>query len=137
MQTRHGVCSGMAYGDPGGIPTLALHGWQDNSASFAEVGPLLEGVYLVAMDLPGHGQSVWKNEGASYLFADWVVDGFEMANDLGWNTFQLLGHSMGAGIASLMAGTAPERISRIALIEGLGPFVDPSTRDAQSTAKAG
>ena len=29
---------------------------------------------------------------------------------------------MGAGIASLLAGTLPDRVTRLALIEGLGPL---------------
>ena len=44
------------------------------------------------------------------------------AEALGWDQFALLGHSMGAGITSLLAGTIPARITRLALIEGLGPL---------------
>jgi len=60
----------------------------------------------------------------AYGFLDWVVDGFQAADALGWGTFGLLGHSMGAGIASLMAGTLPDRVDRTVLIEGLGPLVN-------------
>ena len=39
-----------------------------------------------------------------------IADALAAADALGWDRFSLLGHSMGAGIASLVAGTAPERI---------------------------
>lgn len=36
----------------------------------------------------------------------------------------MLGHSLGAGIASLTAAAAPTRIGKLVLIEGLGPLAD-------------
>lgn len=134
LQTRYGTVSGLAYGPKNGIPTLALHGWQDNGGSFSKLAPLLEGMRIVVVDLPGHGLSTWKPSGVPYVFFDWVLDGFDIANALNWDRFQLLGHSMGAGISSLMAGTLPERISRMVLIEGLGPQSAPSS-DAPNLLK--
>ena len=43
----------------------------------------------------------------------------------------LLGHSLGAGIASLAAAAAPGRIERLWLIEGLGPLGDDGTHTLQ------
>ncbi len=43
----------------------------------------------------------------------------------------LLGHSLGAGIAALVAAAAPERIERLLLIEGLGPLGDDGSRTLQ------
>ena len=48
------------WGNEAGIPTLALHGWLDNAASFEPIAPLLEQCHLVAVDLPGHGLSDHK-----------------------------------------------------------------------------
>ena len=45
------------WGKPGGLPVIGLHGWLDNAATFDLIAPHLEGVYLVALDLPGHGLS--------------------------------------------------------------------------------
>jgi pimeloyl-ACP methyl ester carboxylesterase len=41
---------------------------------------------------------------------------------LGFEQFTLMGHSMGAGISTLVAGTFPERIPRVIFLEGLGPL---------------
>jgi pimeloyl-ACP methyl ester carboxylesterase len=43
---------------------------------------------------------------------------------------------MGAGVASLAAGTFPERISHLVLIEGLGPFAEPDEKAPRQLAKA-
>jgi pimeloyl-ACP methyl ester carboxylesterase len=111
------------FGRPGGAPVLALHGWLDNANTWSGLGPHLDTFDVVALDLPGHGLSDRRVQGP-YHFIDMVADAIAAADALGWSTFGLLGHSMGAGIASLVAGTVPERIRAAALIEGLGPLVE-------------
>ncbi|HTL13131.1 MAG TPA: alpha/beta hydrolase [Bdellovibrionota bacterium] len=116
--------SGMAWGPMSGKPVLALHGWLDNAASFSGLGPLLaeKGYRVFAVDLPGHGGTPSRDDPYGYHFVDSVTAVAELMDSLELKTVRLLGHSMGAGIASLYAGTFPERISHLALIEGLGPF---------------
>ncbi len=111
-----------AWGPTDGVPVLALHGWLDNAASFDGLGPLLSGCRLVALDLVGHGRSDWRPPGTHYHVVDYIGDVLAAADCLGWERFSLLGHSLGAGVASLAAGTVPGRIRRLALIEGLGPL---------------
>lgn len=113
---------GLCWGPEEGAPVLALHGWLDNAASFSRLSPLLDTMRVVALDLPGHGLSDHRDPSASYTFIDWVPDVVDVANALEWETFSLLGHSMGAGIACLLAGALPARVSRLALIEGFGPL---------------
>ncbi|MBL4846950.1 MAG: alpha/beta fold hydrolase [Planctomycetes bacterium] len=112
----------LAWGPEDGTPVLAVHGWLDNAASFEPIAAHLGGFRLVAIDLPGHGHSDHRPPGTPYHFVVWVVDVAAAADALGWEQFSLLGHSMGAGITSLLAGTIPGRIRRLALIEGLGPL---------------
>ncbi|MDZ7748394.1 MAG: alpha/beta fold hydrolase [Halofilum sp. (in: g-proteobacteria)] len=87
--------AGRAWGDRGGAPVLALHGWLDNAASFDRLAPLLGGVQLVALDLPGHGRSEHRPAGSWYHFVDYVGDVLGAADALGWERFALLGHSLG------------------------------------------
>jgi pimeloyl-ACP methyl ester carboxylesterase len=103
---------------------LALHGWLDNAASFDGLAPRLPGLRVIALDLPGHGLSQHHPPGMLYGFVDLVAEVAEAANALGWERFALLGHSLGGSIASILAGTFPERITRLALIEGLGPLTE-------------
>ncbi len=106
-----------------GRPVLALHGWLDNAASFT---PLMEGLesheHWVAVDLPGHGQSYHRPAGASYPFVEWLLDVDEIADALGWDAFDIVGHSMGAGIGALYAAARPSRVKNLLMIEGLGPL---------------
>ncbi|MDX1653872.1 MAG: alpha/beta hydrolase [Candidatus Competibacteraceae bacterium] len=110
------------WGPEEGHPLLALHGWLDNAASFEPLAPLLTGCRIVALDLTGHGLSDWRPPGVHYHFIDYIPDVVAAADALGWERFSLLGHSLGAAVASLVAGTVPKRVVRLALIEGLGPL---------------
>ena len=107
---------------------LALHGWLDNAASFVPLAPLLGDVNLVAPDLPGHGRSAHLAPGADYSFAGAVNAALDIADALGWERFALLGHSMGAGIGSLLAAACPERVERFVAIEALGALAEEPER---------
>ncbi len=106
----------------GDIPVLALHGWLDNANSFLPLGEQLDGLDLVALDFPGHGQSRPRPPGCRYLFDDYVFDVLAAADALGWERFHLLGHSLGGAVSSLVSAACPERVIAMVLIEGLGPL---------------
>lgn len=119
-----GRIAGLRGGDPGAPRVLALHGWLDNAASFVPLAAHLQGIELVAPDLPGHGRSAHLAPGADYSFAAAVHAVLDIADALGWDRFSLLGHSMGAGIASLVAAGAPDRVRRLVAIEALGALAE-------------
>lgn len=103
-------------------PLLALHGWMDNAATWENVAPMLHGFDVVCVDLPGHGLSDWRQPATRYHTVDYLFDIHALVSALSWQTFSLMGHSMGAGLATLYAGIYPERIEKLILVEGLGPF---------------
>ncbi|WNF45014.1 alpha/beta fold hydrolase [Pseudomonas sp. SG20056] len=116
------------YGPEDGVPVIALHGWLDNAASFARLAPLLPGLRIVALDFAGHGHSDHRPAGGSYAIWDYAHDVLQVAEQFGWQRFSLLGHSMGAIVSVLLAGAMPERIERLALIDGLIPYTgEPDT----------
>jgi pimeloyl-ACP methyl ester carboxylesterase len=119
-----GRVAGLRGGSPGATPVLALHGWLDNAASFVPLAAQLRGVDLVCPDFPGHGRSAHLPPGADYSFAAAVHSVLDIADALGWDRFTLLGHSMGAGIGSLVAAACPERIARFVAIEALGALAE-------------
>lgn len=112
------------FGPEDGQPVIALHGWLDNANSFARLAPALRGLRIVALDLAGHGHSGHRPPGAGYALADYVYDVLQVAGQMGWPRFSLLGHSLGAIISVLLAGAVPERVERLALIDGLVPLTD-------------
>jgi pimeloyl-ACP methyl ester carboxylesterase len=114
-----------AWGPKDGRKVLALHGWLDNAATFDRLVPLLPSeLRIVAVDLPGHGLSQHRSPDAGYALPDAAYDVALLIHTLGWSKCALLGHSMGAAISALLAGTAPELVERLVLVEGLGPLVE-------------
>jgi len=106
------------WGDPEGQPTLALHGWLDNANTFDRLAPTLPELNLVALDFAGHGHSEHRSPGVHYHSFTDIQDVMAVAGVLGWERFSLLGHSMGASIASELAAMFPERVERSVLIDG-------------------
>ncbi len=128
LQTPAGTLAGLRNGREGAPRVLALHGWLDNAASFVPLAPYLDDVDLVAIDLPGHGRSAHLAQGADYSFAYALHSVLDAADALGWDRFALLGHSMGAGIGSLVAAGCPQRIERGVFIEALGALAEVPER---------
>ncbi|WP_428033982.1 alpha/beta fold hydrolase [Amphritea sp.] len=125
-----------SWGDPAAPPVLALHGWLDNAATFNRLAPRLQGVRLIALDLMGHGYSDHRPASMPYYIWDNVQDVLGVADQLGVERFSVIGHSMGASIASLLAGAFPERLNKLVLIEGLGPLVTDPDDTAEQLALA-
>lgn len=112
--------AGLRSGD--GPPLLALHGWLDNAGSFVRLAPLLPQRSWRMVDMPGHGLSFHRSQGAWYHFIDNVSDLLALVDSWGWEEFDLVGHSMGGGVATLLAAAAPQRVRTLTLIEAIGPL---------------
>ena len=130
IATPGGELAALHWGDANAPPLLALHGWLDNAASFARLAPGLAAHHrVIALDMPGHGHSAHLPKRARrYHSVDQVDNVLDFADALGLERFDLLGHSLGAGIASLIAAAVPARIQRLLLIEGLGTLADDGTQ---------
>jgi pimeloyl-ACP methyl ester carboxylesterase len=108
---------------------VLLHGFLDLAwgwAGTARAG-LAGRFHLIAPDLRGHGDSDWIGPGGYYHFIDYVADLHDLIGQLGRARVSLVGHSMGGSVAAYHAGSYPERIHRLALLEGMGP---PEQADA-------
>lgn len=138
--TAWGSLAGLRLECPGRPRVIALHGWLDNAASFLPLLPHLPELDLLLLDLPGHGRSAHLPPGAEYGLTTHLHAVLDAADALGWDRFTLLGHSMGAAIAALVAAAVPSRIARLALVETLGPLAEDeentATRLQQAVAAA-
>ncbi len=109
------------WGNEGAPLMLLVHGGRDHARSFDAVArAFADDYHVVAPDLRGHGDSEWA-VGSSYAVVDHVYDVAELLRQIGRFPVTLVGHSLGGAIALQYAGTYPERVARVAAIEGLGP----------------
>lgn len=106
------------WGNPKGVPTFALHGWLDNANTFDLLAPQLPELNLIALDFAGHGKSDHRPTGVHYQPLLDMQELLVIADTLGWTQFNLIGHSMGAAIASEFAGTFPDRVRHLVCIDG-------------------
>lgn len=102
-----------------GTPVLFIHGfggdldnWLFNLDAVAEVTP------VIALDLPGHGESTPRLPGTSLADLAGFVASFLDA--VGVARAHLVGHSMGGAIASRLALDRPQRVASLTLINSAG-----------------
>ncbi len=100
--------------------TLCLHGWLDNADSFLPLSAHLPQLNLVAVDLPGHGLSQHRSADAHYHFLDWIYDVATLIKTQGWQQVDIIGHSMGGMIGSVLAAVMPQMVRRLVLIDSIG-----------------
>ena len=111
-------------------PIIYLHGWLDNAASFNALAPLIDYPHSIAIDLPGHGHSAHLPSYAYYHFIDGVSQLIETINAFHANKCILIGHSLGACLASIIAGSIPDRIETLILLDAIGPLTTPADESA-------
>jgi pimeloyl-ACP methyl ester carboxylesterase len=124
------------WGAENELPAIAAHGWLDNAGSFDLLAPLLPGWRIVAVDLAGHGRSDFRSLDASYNIWQDVGDLIDIAEQLSWHRFTLLGHSRGAAISMLLAAAFPERVERLVLLEGGIPLTAAAEEAPENLARA-
>ncbi|MFJ4657028.1 alpha/beta fold hydrolase [Nocardia sp. NPDC088792] len=109
-----------------GPAVLLLHGGRLTAHTWDFVCLGLRGeARLVALDLRGHGDSGWSDD---YRIATMAEDVLAAADHLGFDRVRLVGMSLGGVVAAHIAGTHPDRVERLALID-VAPGVDfESTR---------
>ena len=123
-----------AAGDP--LPVvLLLHGALDTGRSWDAVATALLArarCRVIAVDLRGHGQSDSGGPGASHHLLDFAKDTAAVMAWLearGQPVHTLVGHSMGANVAFLLAGAWPKHLRQLVLVDGAGP--PPEDADEQ------
>jgi pimeloyl-ACP methyl ester carboxylesterase len=90
------------------------------------------GFNVLAIDLPGHCKSAGPPPASVEEAADFVI---ALLDALGIKKAALVGHSFGSLIAAHVAGSAPGRISHLALLGTASPMaVSPALLDASLNA---
>ncbi|MGW0750832.1 alpha/beta fold hydrolase [Streptomyces sp. NPDC002587] len=92
---------------------LVLHNWFGDRSSFDPVRAYLDddAFGYAFLDCRGYGEAI-DTEGA-FTMEEVAADALAVADHLGWETFSVIGHSMGAKAAQLMLLDAPARVRSI------------------------
>ncbi|GAA4639939.1 alpha/beta hydrolase [Actinoallomurus vinaceus] len=114
-------------GEAAAPPVVLLHALGEGGRTWQETGAALAASHRVyAVDLRGHGAS---DRAAAYSFELMRDDVVAFLDVLGLDRVGLVGHSMGATVAYLLAGSHPERVDRLVLEEPPPPVpADPPRR---------
>ncbi len=116
---------------PAQAPIVVMqHGFQDVGASWQFTVDALQARFgdrwqIIAPDLRGYGLSDWSGAD-SYWYPDYLADLDALLDHYSPEfPVRLVGHSLGASIASVYAGLRPDRVSHLVNVDGFGP---PSMR---------
>jgi pimeloyl-ACP methyl ester carboxylesterase len=122
---------GLSWGDPqADLKIVALHGWQDNAASFLPLDNAVSchpqwSVQLIAVDLPGHGLSdpFPLTQGYSlWDYAQSLIFWLHGLNQPVW----FLGHSLGGMIAQIICAACPDQVRGLITLDILSVSIDPT-----------
>jgi pimeloyl-ACP methyl ester carboxylesterase len=107
------------WGNHTAPPLILIHGGRDHCRSWDAVAAALRtNFHIIAPDLRGHGDSDWA-KGSSYSLADYAYDLAGLLQHTQLKEAALVGHSMGGMIGLIYAGVYPERVSRLAVLDGV------------------
>jgi pimeloyl-ACP methyl ester carboxylesterase len=111
------------YGDPDGLPVIALHGTPGCRFMFAltDEAAAARGLRLIAPERPGYGLSDAHHVGT---LAETAGDVKAIADALSLDRFALVGVSGGGPHAVAAAALLKDRVMRLAMIGPVGPIAD-------------
>lgn len=94
---------------------IAFHGFGNTAEQFTVFLPFIQEEYtIVAVDLPGHGQTEWNDKYMLPKALMAIVQGIK--NDFEVEQFSLIGFSLGARVVLTIVGLQPSWIDSVVLL---------------------
>ena len=108
MDTLHSISFGH-----GPHKVIALHGWFGDETTFSPLFRALDAdlFHWVSPALRGYGGS--RHQSGAYTMQEIAEDVLALADHLGWQSFSLVGHSMGGKAIQRILVNAPQRIAKL------------------------
>lgn len=117
------------WGNSSAPHLLLIHGIHDHCHSWDWLADIFHNKHhVIAPDLRGHGDSEWSI-GSGYGNLEYVYDIAQLVRQRKIYPVTVIAHSMGGTIASIYAGTYPELIKKLVLVEAVGSYPQVSVRD--------
>ena len=114
----------VATGPADGRPVILLHGFPQTSACWVGVLPILAsaGYRVVAPNQRGYSPAARPVGTEHYAIPPLVADVIGVADALGADTVDVVGHDWGAAVAWQLAGRHPERMRSLTTVSVPHPF---------------
>jgi len=114
------------WGNPSAPPLLLLHGSRDHAHNWDWVARRLQDRYHVfAPDFRGHGDSQWSL-GSMYSPTELVYDVAQLVHQQDLAPVRIVAHSLGGIVSLRYAGTYPEQVHRLVVVDGTGDIAQRS-----------
>ncbi|KAL0111629.1 hypothetical protein PUN28_013072 [Cardiocondyla obscurior] len=124
-----GKVAGKLWGSQDKQPILAMHGWQDNAASFDNIAPLIaKNTPVLAIDLPGHGLSSWLPPGSMYNELVYFLLIKRIKKYFEWERLKVMVHSLSAMTTYWYAATFPKEMQYVIALDFFKfPVIKPNS----------
>lgn len=107
------------WGNENAPPIILVHGGRDHCRSWDGLARALQPhFHVLAPDLRGHGDSEWT-KGGSYSLTEYVYDLSRLVRHIAAGQVTIIGHSMGGMVGLIYAGTFPEQVSALVVLDGV------------------
>lgn len=108
---------------------IAVHGWFGDHRAYATMFDLLDTSRCTwaFVDIRGYGNS--RNLDGAYSIEEIAHDAVQLADELGWQDFHVVGHSMGGKAAQKIAIDAGPRVRSVAAITPVPAVALPFDND--------
>ncbi|VAX36792.1 hypothetical protein MNBD_UNCLBAC01-1296 [hydrothermal vent metagenome] len=104
---------------------LFIHGWSvDHRIWRQQIKNFQKEFKVMAVDLPGHGQTTWKN----VAFEDMAKDIKQIFKQEGFNEVIIVGSSLGGLMSLKLYAIAAERIAKMIFVGSLPKFAKSETQ---------
>ncbi|ANB24863.1 alpha/beta hydrolase [Alteromonas stellipolaris] len=148
VETQYAKIEGhnIAYQDVGeGVPVFLLHGIPTNKFLWRNIIPSLSQTHrVIAPDLLNYGESDMPTDVDVSINAQCRII-LKLMDALGIASAHVVAHDIGGGVAQLMAVNAPEKVSKLVLIDSVcfdswpipefEPMLEPGFEESTSVEK--
>jgi pimeloyl-ACP methyl ester carboxylesterase len=98
---------------------IALHGWFGHAGAWGHLPDHLDPARFSWAFLDARGYGARRDEAGPTTMDGLIDDALALADALGWDTFSVVGHSMGGMAALGLLARAPDRVRRVVSLTGV------------------
>ncbi|MDQ2815614.1 MAG: alpha/beta hydrolase [Actinomycetota bacterium] len=108
---------------------LAVHGWFGSARGWGSLPDYLDrsAFTYVFMDMRGYGER--QQVSGDFTMAEAAADALVLADELGWDRFSVIGHSMGGKAAHQILLQAPGRVRKLVGLNAVPATAVPMDED--------